>query len=97
MERDSVRQTVTSQFYQTLSESGVEITAIPQSQLQAIVNALADGFFAAFEAMADTLASRLVDVLPEKRFGQFYIHDAYRFLYASDLADKGQPFPLWLT
>src|SRR4029079_8898630 len=33
------------------SESGVEITAIPQNQLQAIVNALADGVFAALAAV----------------------------------------------
>ena len=49
------------------------------------------------EVAANTLASRLVDVLPEKRFGQFYVHDAYRFLYASDLAEKGRPLPLWLA
>lgn len=49
------------------------------------------------EVMADNLASRLVDVLPEKQFGQYYIHDAYRFLYASNLAEKGRAFPLWLA
>ncbi|MGC9468926.1 MAG: B12-binding domain-containing radical SAM protein [Anaerolineae bacterium] len=49
------------------------------------------------EAMADRLASRLVDVLPSKRFGQFYITDVYRFLYASHLWDRGQPMPLWLA
>ncbi len=51
MQRDEVRKTVTAQFYQSLSESGVEITAIPQSQLQALVNALADGVFAALAAV----------------------------------------------
>ncbi|HQE93403.1 MAG TPA: radical SAM protein [Anaerolineae bacterium] len=49
------------------------------------------------EPMADTLASRLIDVLPEKKFGQFYIHDSYRFLYAGDLHEKGQALPLWLA
>lgn len=49
------------------------------------------------EPMADTLATRLVDVLPEKQFGQFYIHDSYRLLYAGDLRDKGRPLPLWLA
>ncbi len=49
------------------------------------------------EAMADNLASRLIDVLPEKRFGQFYSHDSYRLLYAGDLRAKGQPLPLWLA
>lgn len=51
MQRDDVRKTVTAQFYQSLSESGVEITAIPQSQLQTLVNALADGVFAALAAV----------------------------------------------
>ena len=49
------------------------------------------------EPMADTLATRLIDVLPTKQFGQFYIHDSYRLLYAGDLHDKGRPLPLWLA
>jgi hypothetical protein len=49
------------------------------------------------ESMADTLASRLVDVLPEKKFGQYYITDAYRLLYASHLWEQGEPMPLWLV
>jgi hypothetical protein len=51
MQRDDIRKTVTAQFYQSLSESGVQITALPQNQLQAIVNALADGVFAALAAV----------------------------------------------
>lgn len=51
MNQQEVRQAVTSQFYQSLAESGVEIDAIPQAQLQALVNALADGVFAALDAM----------------------------------------------
>ncbi len=49
------------------------------------------------EPMADTLATRLIDVLPTKQFGQFYIHDSYRLLYAGDLRDKDRPLPLWLA
>lgn len=49
------------------------------------------------EATADHLASRLVDVLPDKAFGQYYVADSYRFLYASHLWDRGEPFPRWLT
>ena len=49
------------------------------------------------EPMADNLATRLIDVLPKKQFGQFYIHDSYRLLYAGDLRDKGRPLPLWLV
>lgn len=44
MPQKEIRSAVTAQFYQSLAESGVEITAIPQAQLQAMVNALADGF-----------------------------------------------------
>ena len=51
MNEQTVRQVVTARFYQSLAQSDVEITAIPQSQLQAIVNALADGVFAALDAM----------------------------------------------
>ena len=49
------------------------------------------------EAMAEHLVSRLVDVLPEKAFGQYYITDVYRLLYASDLWENGRPMPLWLA
>ena len=49
------------------------------------------------EPMADTLATRLIEVLPTKQFGQFYIHDSYRLLYAGDLHEKGRSLPLWLV
>jgi hypothetical protein len=49
------------------------------------------------EEMAEHLASRLVDVLPEKPFAHFYAHDAYRFLYASQLREQGMPLPPWLV
>ena len=49
MDEQSVRQVVTSRFYQSLAKSDVEVTAIPQAQLQAIVNALADGVFAVLD------------------------------------------------
>ena len=51
MDEQTVRQVVTARFYQSLAQSDIEITAIPQPQLQAIVNALADGVFAALDAM----------------------------------------------
>ncbi len=47
MNQQEVRNAVTSQFYQSLASSGVNVDAIPQAQLQAVVNALADGVFAA--------------------------------------------------
>jgi len=49
------------------------------------------------ENLAHTLVERLLDVLPTKRFGQYYVHDVYRFLYVSHLHTQGQPLPLWLT
>jgi hypothetical protein len=47
--------------------------------------------------MAQTIGKRLLDALPIKRFFQFYVHDVYRFLYASHLHTQGQTFPLWLA
>jgi len=49
------------------------------------------------EAMADLAASRFVDVLPEKRFGHYYVNDVYRFLHASNLWERGFAFPPWLV
>jgi anaerobic magnesium-protoporphyrin IX monomethyl ester cyclase len=49
------------------------------------------------EDMAELLASRFLDALPKKRFGHFYVHDTYRFLYLSHLQEQGQPFPPWLV
>lgn len=53
MNQQEIRQAVTSQFYQSLADSGVTISAIPQAELQAIVNALADGVFAALDRIED--------------------------------------------
>jgi hypothetical protein len=50
MNQQEVRNAVTSQFYQSLAGSGVTVDAIPQAQLQALVNALADGVFAALHS-----------------------------------------------
>jgi anaerobic magnesium-protoporphyrin IX monomethyl ester cyclase len=47
--------------------------------------------------MAATVVERLLDVLPTKRFGQYYVHDVYRFLYVSHLHRQGQPLPPWLA
>ncbi len=48
------------------------------------------------EDMARTVVDRLLDVLPAKRYGQYYLHDVNRFLYASHLHAEGRPFPIWL-
>jgi len=49
------------------------------------------------ESMARTIVERLLEALPAKRYGQYYLHDVNRFLYASHLHAQGQPFPLWLA
>ncbi|MBN1964200.1 MAG: radical SAM protein [Anaerolineae bacterium] len=49
------------------------------------------------EEMARTVYERFLDVLPSKRYGQYYLHDVNRFLYASHLRDQGIPYALWLT
>jgi hypothetical protein len=48
------------------------------------------------ENMAELLVSHLLDALPTKRFGQYYMHDTYKLLYSSYLHDQGKPFPRWL-
>lgn len=47
--------------------------------------------------MAELVVSRLLDVLPEKRFGQYYVHDVYRLLYAGHLRAQGAALPPWLA
>jgi hypothetical protein len=49
------------------------------------------------EAMAEHVVTRFLDVLPQKRFGHYYVNDIYRFLYASDLHDREKPMPPWLV
>ncbi len=51
MDRNQVRQVLTAQFYQSLAENNVQVQSIPQNELQGIVNALADGVFAAVAAI----------------------------------------------
>lgn len=53
MQREKIRNVVTEQFYRSLDESGVTVDALPHSQLQAIVSSLADGVFAALEALEE--------------------------------------------
>jgi anaerobic magnesium-protoporphyrin IX monomethyl ester cyclase len=45
------------------------------------------------ERTANLLAERLIDQLPDKRYGQYYINDVYKLLYASQLHRLGQPLP----
>jgi hypothetical protein len=51
MQRDEIRKIISEQFYNSLTASGVQITAIPSGQLHAMVEALADGVFAAIAAV----------------------------------------------
>lgn len=53
MQRDEVRQLISSEFQRSLAETGTPITALPANQLQAIVSAMADGIFAAIAAVED--------------------------------------------
>jgi radical SAM superfamily enzyme YgiQ (UPF0313 family) len=48
------------------------------------------------EQTASQLADRLVEQLPDKRYGQYYISDVYKLLYASELRRQGQPLPRWI-
>jgi anaerobic magnesium-protoporphyrin IX monomethyl ester cyclase len=49
------------------------------------------------EKLAELVVSRLLDVLPTKRFGQYYVNDIYRFLYAGHLREQARPLPPWLV
>lgn len=48
------------------------------------------------EVTANRLADKLLERLPDKRYGQYYTSDVYKFLYASRLHDAGRPLPRWL-
>jgi radical SAM superfamily enzyme YgiQ (UPF0313 family) len=49
------------------------------------------------EQMAKTITERLLDVLPGKRYGQYYAQDVYRLIYAGHLREQGRPLPTWLA
>jgi hypothetical protein len=51
MQRDEVRKIVSEQVYNSITASGVEISAIPSGQLRVLVDAMADGVFAALAAL----------------------------------------------
>jgi hypothetical protein len=53
MDHLEARKLLSAQFSQSLAESGVEVTAIPRDQLQAVVDALADGVFAVLDGIED--------------------------------------------
>jgi hypothetical protein len=48
------------------------------------------------EEAANLLAERLIEQLPDKRFGQYYNHDVYKLLYASYLHHQGRELPRWI-
>ncbi|MEZ4659476.1 MAG: radical SAM protein, partial [Caldilineaceae bacterium] len=49
------------------------------------------------DKMADLVAERFLDTLPDKRYPQYYVSDVYRFLYASYLSERQLPKPPWLA
>lgn len=51
MQQEDVRKTVAAQFYKSLNERGVQVTAIPSDQLDAMVAALADSLFAVIDTL----------------------------------------------
>ena len=53
MQRDEIRKIVSSEFQRSLAETGVQLTALPANQLQALVSAMADSIFAAIAAVED--------------------------------------------
>ncbi|MCB0061696.1 MAG: PH domain-containing protein [Caldilineaceae bacterium] len=63
MQRDEIRQTVSTQFFESLAESGTQITALPQDQLKAVVEAMGDAMFAAIAAVEDEQSGVPADVM----------------------------------
>lgn len=63
MNEQTVRQVITARFYESLAQSEIEITAIPLPQLQSIVNALADGVFAALDAIETEAEQPAAEIL----------------------------------
>jgi anaerobic magnesium-protoporphyrin IX monomethyl ester cyclase len=49
------------------------------------------------EVAANELIERLVEQLPEKPYGLYYINDVYKFMYASELHRRGQALPLLIA
>jgi hypothetical protein len=48
------------------------------------------------EETAIQLSDRLVEQLPRKRYGQYYVSDVYKLLYSSELRRRGQTLPKWI-
>jgi anaerobic magnesium-protoporphyrin IX monomethyl ester cyclase len=48
------------------------------------------------EHTANLLADKLIDQLPDKRYGQYYFSDVYKFLFTSELRRQDQPLPRWI-
>ena len=53
MDRNRIRAIVQGQFQSSLAQSGVQITAMPPEELNALTAAVADGLFAVLDAMED--------------------------------------------
>lgn len=49
------------------------------------------------EVMADKVVNSLLNVIPQKRYGQYYITDPYRLLYSSYLRSQEKSLPAWLV
>ena len=92
MDEQQIRQVVTARFYQSLAQSDIEVSAIPQPQLQAIVNALADGVFAALDAM-ESEAEQPVSVTESLSSDEAAAHETDSAAALSDHVEAEEP--LW--
>lgn len=94
MERTQIRKAVATQFYQSLAESGVEITSLPQSELQALVNAFADGLLAALDALEEEEAqfSRSSMTMNVARAGSTVTQAAPADIEEEELLWTGKPY-----
>ncbi len=53
MSVDETKSKITASIWQSIAQSGVPVTTIPQDQLNALVNAIADGVLRGFDEMTD--------------------------------------------
>lgn len=79
MDRDRLRSQFAEHFYRSLDESGVRMEAIPATQLQALVRATSDGFFAVLDAVEAESAPPSCGDLPEE--GDVTAEQAERVLW----------------
>lgn len=76
MDKEQFRGEFSQAFYKSIEEGGIEISAVPAGQLQALTRACADAVFATLDKLDRPKASDTEEVLwsgkPFMRLGEYY-------------------------